>query len=133
MFVNNSLANNYNNSLMHRVYAWMSFGLALSGFIAYYVSHNAMMFFYVQQPSIVFGLVISQLLLVMGLSFFINRLSYATAAILFALYSLSVGITFSSLFYIYTESSIFLTFLTINLCMNLFYFTSKEKRLKKQG
>jgi FtsH-binding integral membrane protein len=100
------------SSAMTAVYAWMCCALAVTAAAAYYVATNHDLFVYVQQPGIMIALFLGQLAFVVGLSFFLNRISYATALALFLLYSFSLGITLSSIFYVYTHASIVSTFLT---------------------
>ncbi|MEJ2199610.1 MAG: Bax inhibitor-1/YccA family protein [Desulfuromonadaceae bacterium] len=57
-----------------------------------------------------YGLLIGELGLVIALSAAINRISATTASLMFLLYSALNGITFASIFLIYTQSSIASTF-----------------------
>jgi FtsH-binding integral membrane protein len=99
-------------SFMCGVYAWMGCALTITALIAYYIAITPDAFSFVTQPGVVIGLIFVQLILVIGLVFFINRLSTGTAFILFLLYSASLGITLSSIFYIYAHASIISTFLS---------------------
>ena len=60
---------------------------------------------------LLWGMVIAQLAIVIGVSAAINRLSLTSATLLFILYSVINGAMFSSIFVIYTASSIASTFL----------------------
>jgi len=57
------------------------------------------------------GMIFLQLTLVIILAAFIMKLNPVTAVVLFIIYAISVGVTFSVLFSAYTESSIYATFL----------------------
>lgn len=92
---------------MSKVYMWMTTGIAISGAIAYAVStdpetiakifSNRMMFW---------GLIIAQFGAVIVLSSMIKRLSALTATLIYLTYAALTGLTFSSIFLIYTMDSI---------------------------
>lgn len=128
MFSNEFSFDQQASSIMSGVYGWMSCALAVTSSAAYYVASIPSFFAYVQQPGIVIGLIIAQLAFVFGLLFFINRMSYLTALVLFILYSFSLGVTLSSIFYVYTHASIVSTFLTTALtfgAMSLYGYATK--------
>lgn len=98
-------------TLIQRIYAWMGLGLALTGGIAYYVGTTPAIYTALFKNSGLFIVMLFiQLGIVFGLSFFIKRMSYFAAAISFVAYSLISGLTFSSIFLIYTHTSIAITF-----------------------
>lgn len=97
--------------LMRKVYLWMSVALAITAGVAYYVfSQPALFKSLTSSPGIMFGLIIAQLALVIGLSFFIMRMSLFAALAAFITYAALVGLTLSVIFGVYTESSIYATF-----------------------
>jgi FtsH-binding integral membrane protein len=101
------------SSFMAGVYGWMSCALAITAATAYYVASTPAIFTYIYTHSgILIGLFIAQLAFVFAISFFLNRMTFITALILFLLYAATLGITLSSIFSIYTESSIISTFIT---------------------
>lgn len=109
------------NSFIRSVYNWMAIGLALTGFTAYYVSGNeTIMQAIFGNQLLFFGLIIGQLGLVFFLSARVQKLEASTATGLFVLYSALNGVTLSSIFLIYTSSSIVSTFficaLTFSAC-----------------
>lgn len=96
---------------MNQVYAWMSAGLILTALVAWYASTNVAVLNFIYTNQIVFyGLLIAQLGLVIVISGLVNKLSGFAATSLFMLYSMLTGLTFSSIFYIYTTASIVSTF-----------------------
>lgn len=99
-------------ALMRKVYTWMVFALAITGFTAYAVatSPGVLMTIY-SNSMLLWGMVIAQLAIVIGVSAAINRLSLTSATLLFILYSVINGAMLSSIFVIYTASSIASTFL----------------------
>lgn len=110
--VNGQMVETKSNSLLAKVYGWMAFGLTLTGIIAYYVSSTPKIYEAIfRSTGLVIGLVVLQILLVLALSFFLNRMSAFTASILFIAYSCLNGVVLATVFLVYTESSIALTFL----------------------
>jgi uncharacterized protein len=99
------------NDYVRSVYNWMGIGLALTGFVAYYVSTNeAMIRFIFGNTVVFFGLLIGQLALVFAISGMVQRMSAGTATFLFVLYSALTGVTLSFIFLVYARASIFSTF-----------------------
>ncbi|AWK41367.1 BAX inhibitor (BI)-1/YccA family protein [Photorhabdus laumondii subsp. laumondii] len=96
---------------MAQVYGWMTCGLLLTAFVAWYVSQNQNVVLYIFSNSILFyGLIIAQFGLVFVLSGMINRIGASLATGLFMLYSALTGLTLSSIFVIYTIGSVASTF-----------------------
>jgi uncharacterized protein len=96
-----------NARFMSRVYGWMTGGLCLTGLVAWDVSGNPQL---VQTifgtPALLWGLIIAQLGAVLALSWLINRISAALATLIYVLYAGLTGLTLSSIFLVYTGSSI---------------------------
>ena len=93
--------------LMRKVYTWMTLALVLTGLTAYGVatSPGIMMALY-SNSALMWGLVIAEFALVIGISAAINRLSLSTATLMFVDYSVINGAMLSSIFMIYTAASI---------------------------
>lgn len=95
-----------------QVFGWMSCGLLLTAFVAWYTSKTpAVLHLLFSNQIIFFGLIIGQLALVFALSGMVTRLSGSLATTLFMLYSMLTGLTLSSIFVLYTASSIFSAFI----------------------
>ena len=95
------------NEFVRSVYNWMAIGLALTGFVAFYVANNPSMRTFVFGNQIVFfGLIIAELALVFTISSRVNRMQASTATGLFLLYSALNGATLSFIFLVYAKSSI---------------------------
>src|SRR5256885_2019234 len=93
------------SSFMSGVYGWMSCALALTAGAAYYVASTPTVFMYLySHPSLVIGLFIVQIGLVIAISTMINRISFATALALFLVYSLTLGVSLSSIFFEFTHA-----------------------------
>lgn len=99
------------NEFIRSVYNWMGIGLALTGFIAYFVSNNAQIQNLIFGNKLVFfGLIIAELALVYIISARVNKIQASTATSFFILYAALNGATLSSIFLVYTSSSITSTF-----------------------
>ena len=117
--------------LMRKVYVWMTLALALTGFTAYGVATSPGIITALYSNSILlWGLVIAEFAIVFGVSAAINRLSLTTATLLFVLYSVINGALFSSIFLVYTMSSIasvfFITAGTFGVMALVGYTTKKD-------
>jgi len=99
------------SAVLRRVYLWMTLGLLVTAGTAAFVSISPLFQILAGQPLIFFVLMIAELGLVVGLSWGINRLSPATAMLLFFLYAILNGLTLSVLFVVYTLGSVASTFL----------------------
>ena len=117
------------SSFMAGVYGWMSCALAITAGAAYYVASVPAIFTYIYtHPGILVGLFIVQIGLVLAITLLLNRMSFITALVLFLLYATMLGITLSSIFYVYTEASILSTFLTTALmfaAMSMYGYVTK--------
>ena len=99
------------NEFIRSVYNWMAIGLALTGFIAYYVASTpALLNLILGNKILFFGLIIAELALVFTISARVHRMQASTATALFVLYAALNGATLSFIFIIYTRSSIASTF-----------------------
>ncbi|MFW5734705.1 MAG: Bax inhibitor-1/YccA family protein [Oceanidesulfovibrio sp.] len=110
------------NAFMRGVYMWMSLGLLVTGGISWYVANTeaVLRLFFTPEGGVsmlFWGLVIGQLLMVVGLSAAISRISGTMATALFMAYSALNGITISFIFLAYTQASIVSTFL---ICAGMF-------------
>ncbi|TCV98058.1 Bax inhibitor-1/YccA family protein [Biostraticola tofi] len=104
-------ANTAIQPFMAQVYGWMTCGLLLTAFVAWFAARTPAVLELVFSSQITFfGLIIAQLALVFVISGMVNRLSGAVATALFMLYSALTGLTLSSIFILYTSSSIAATF-----------------------
>jgi len=92
-------------------YRWMSLGLAVTGLVALGVAHSPdLVETLVGNRILFYGLLFAQLGLVAAFSSVAVRVSTASAALMFFAYSALTGITFSTLFLVYTAGSIGETF-----------------------
>src|ERR1700722_3074905 len=96
-----------NARFMSRVYGWMTGGLCLTGAVAWNVAANPALVQTIFGNRLLFwGLIIAQLGAVAALSWLINRISGAVATLIYFVYAGLTGLTLSSIFLLYTGSSI---------------------------
>jgi len=118
------------NEFIRSVYNWMGIGLALTGFIAYFVSNDAQIQNLIFGNKLVFfGLIIAELALVYIISARVNKIQASTATSLFILYAALNGATLASLFLVYTSSSITSTFFICSatfVACSIFGITTKR-------
>ena len=89
--------------LMRKVYVWMTLALVLTGVTAYGVATSpGILNALVTNKALFFGLIIAEFALVFGVSGAINRLSLATATLMFVAYSVINGALLSFIFLAYT-------------------------------
>lgn len=98
-------------SLFRQVYLWMAMALVITGFMAMLVAESPTLLSLIFSSKLTFfGLIIAELALVWYLSARIDRISFTTATLMFIIYSLLNGAMLSSVFLLYTASSIASTF-----------------------
>lgn len=93
--------------LMRKVYVWMTLALVITGITAYGVANSPGVLQAIYSNQILlWGLIIAEFALVIGVSAAINKLSLTVATLMFVLYSVINGALLSSIFLVYTQSSI---------------------------
>lgn len=98
-------------TFLTKVFGWMFIGLAITGGVAALIgSNDELLTSITENPMILIGVVIGQLVLVIALIAAINRLPVGLAMLMFFIYSATVGITFAFVFELYTTESIFTAF-----------------------
>jgi hypothetical protein len=117
--------------LMRKVYGWMAMALVITGLTAYYVATSPQLVSLIfTNQVLLWGLIIGEFALVLGLSAAINRLSLSMATLMFVVYSVINGATLSCIFFIYTMSSIgsvfFITAGTFAVMALYGYFTKSD-------
>tara|TARA_B110000037_G_scaffold41056_1_gene50796 strand:+ start:9817 stop:10533 length:717 start_codon:yes stop_codon:yes gene_type:complete len=121
------------------VYKYMFLALSVSGLISWYAStqrwYIEMMYTETGLSPLGYVIIFSPLALVLLIQARVNKFSYGTVFVLYLLYAFLIGISFASIFLIYTSSSIFLTFIVTAGAFGsmalLGYFTKTD--LSKMG
>lgn len=96
------------NAVMRNVYAWMTMGLLVTAFISLLLSRMEI----IPSQPLFLGAIVAQLGIVIALSWAINKISATVAGMLFFVYAMITGVTFSVLFIIYPIGSITAAFFT---------------------
>jgi hypothetical protein len=120
-----------NQRFMVKVYGWMCFALAITGFMSLFVVHfEPLINFFVTHTGVFIFLLIAEVLLVAVLSARVEKMSLFACTLIFLIYSILNGITLAPLFLVYTASSIASTFFICSgtfAAMSLFgYFTKQD-------
>ncbi|MBQ8096753.1 MAG: Bax inhibitor-1/YccA family protein [Prevotella sp.] len=116
-------------ALMRKVYLWMTLALVITGFTAYIVATSpALLNIVYSSQAVIWILFGVELALVIGITAAINKLSLPVATLLFVLYSVVNGVVFSSIFMLFSMSTIstvfFITAGTFG-AMSVFGYTTK--------
>ena len=119
------------NRLLRSVYEWMMIGLLVSGFSALDTVHSPFMLHLLfGNPWTIWILIFVELALVVALSAGIDKMDVSTARVLFILFSIIDGMTLSSIFLVFTETSIasafFISALTFGVMSLYGYFTDAD-------
>lgn len=123
------------NNILSKVFGWMFVGLLLTFVTGYYVASNEYTFYKIFSGGIYFIFAIIEIGLVIFLSARVHKMQPNTAKIVFMLYSIVSGLTFSSIFMAYNLTSILIIFLAASVLFGVFacigYFTKMD--LSKLG
>ena len=119
------------STFITKVYAWMGLALGLTGVVAYLTMRSQVLTELIFGNIMVFyGLLGAELLLVIGLSWGINKISSTVARLGFLFYAALNGLTMSFIFMIYTSSSIASTFFICSATFGLMsaygYYTKRD-------
>jgi FtsH-binding integral membrane protein len=99
------------NSFLGRVYRTMALGLGVTGLVAMLVASSpAALEFLIMNRGVMFLLIIAQLVTVFAFTGLLSRISAGAAAAMFFGYAALTGVTFSTIFLVYTHGSIAGTF-----------------------
>ena len=110
-YVKSAQAGTVVNTLVRRVYLWMSVALCITGLTAWVVAGSSWALnLMIGSPVAFWGIIIAQLVLVFTISGAVNKLSFSTLYALYILYSFLTGVTLSFIFIVFTASSIASTF-----------------------
>jgi len=98
-------------SVLQRVYGWMALGLFTTASVAAFATASSSIQVLISQPIIIFGLLLIELALVLGITWGLKRISTPAALILFFIYAALNGLTLSGLFAVYALGSVAYSFL----------------------
>lgn len=115
-------------TLFKSLYMQMAAALTITGLVAYFLSESVDFWYFLAENSFaIWGIFIAQIVLVIWLSARLPKMSMTSATLLFILYSALMGVTMSTVFMIYTMTSIasvfFITAGTFLVMSLIGYFT----------
>lgn len=99
------------NNIISKVFGWMFIGLLLTFGTGYFLATNEYTFYKIFSSNLFLLLIILEFGLVIFLSARVHKMNPTTAKIVFMLYSIVTGLTFSSIFIVYQLQSILTIFL----------------------
>lgn len=124
------------SQVMKRVYANMTLALIITGLVSYFCGNSyGFLSYFAQNSWLMWVLIIAEFGIVIGVSAGINKLSTATATMLFILFSVINGLLLAPIFIVYTGASIAKTFfITAGTfgAMSIYGFTTNSD-LTKMG
>lgn len=133
-YVQSPSAGSLANKVMRRVYVKMLVAMLVTAVTSIYVSGSETILRFIYGNTFVtWGLIISQIAVVLVLSGRLNKLSVTAATLLFYLYSVLTGVVFSSILLLYTASSVGMTFLItagVFAAMSIYGFTTSNDLTK---
>ena len=98
------------SEFIRRVFNWMALGLGATAISALFVVDSGLVNSLVTHPMFMMLLIVGELGIVVALGAAIGRISSAAALLMFFLYAVLTGVTFSTIFLAYTKGSIASTF-----------------------
>jgi FtsH-binding integral membrane protein len=99
------------HSFIARVYAWMFFALMVTGIVAMVIASSPTIAdAIISNQMVFFGLLVGELVMVVGLVGLVRRMTPLVATLVFIAYSALNGIVFSLIFLAFTATSIATTF-----------------------
>lgn len=116
-------------SYMQSVFNLMAMGLGLTGLVAFAVAQSPELVHMLYMTPLKWVVLLAPLGLVFYLGFSIQRLSQATAQLLFWVYSGLMGLSLGTIFLLYTSQSITRVFFitaSMFLAMSLYGYTTKK-------
>ena len=114
-------------SFFNRTYSWMTAGLLLTAFIAWFTASNPGLQAFVLGVGLL-PLILIQFGLVLFISFAINRINASTAGVLFIVYAAATGFLLSGIFLRYSSGTLATAFLSSALmfgAMSVYGYTTK--------
>ena len=108
------------NKFFSKVFAWMFIGLIITFATGFYVAMHPNMLYNIFSTGLHFGLLILEIVLVVWLSARSHKMKFSTASIVYVIYSVVTGLTFSSFFVIYELGSIMFIFALTALLFGIF-------------
>ena len=118
-----------NNNFLSKVFMNMFIGLLVTFLTSYIVSTNYNLMYLLYGNGTYWILVIAEILVAVFLSARIHKMKGITAAILYFLYAVLTGLSFSGIFIVYSLESIIWIFLATSIVFGIFAFIGKTTKI----
>lgn len=118
---------------MIRVYSYMALGLGLTGIVAFITASSPAFFHAIFGTPLAWLVMLAPVGMALFLSFRIVHLPLSTAQILFWAYAALMGVSLSTIFYVYTGQSIarlFFVAASVFGAMSLYGYTTRKNLMK---
>ena len=130
-FFENAVPRNavYTRNILRNVYIWMTLALSITGVVAFVLGQNTAFAEQFLGTPLYYVLLVGSVIMVFALSGFIMKMNPMVATLVFAAYSVLVGVIIAPIFAVYTATSIATTFfITAGLfgTMSVFAITTKR-------
>ncbi len=125
-------------NFLANVFSWMGIALAMTAFTAYYFASDQTLIsllYNAQGGMTTLGMIVlfAPLALVLLMGFGMNKMSYLSLVLVFAIFSILMGMSLSFVLLVYTSASVFKTFLVTSLLfgvMAILGYTTKTDLTK---
>lgn len=118
-----------NNNFLSKVFMNMFIGLLVTFLTSYIVSTNYNLMYLLYGNGTYWIIVIAEILVAVFLSARIHKMKGITAAILYFLYAVLTGLSFSGIFIVYSLESIIWIFLATSIVFGIFAFIGKTTKI----
>lgn len=130
-FFENAVPRNavYTRNILRNVYIWMTLALSITGVVAFALGQNRDFAIGLFESGAIYAIWIGGVIMVFALSAFIMKMNPLLATVVFAAYSVLIGVSIAPIFVIYTTESIATTFfIAAGLfgTMSIFAITTKR-------
>jgi len=119
------------NIFISKVFKWLFIGLLITFGLGYLITLNEQILYELLRMYPI--IIITELIVGIGFSFLINKISNTTAKILYLLYTGLTGITFSTIFIIFELNSIIWIFLATAIIFGIFSFIGSKIKINLSG
>lgn len=96
---------------LYKTFTWMFVGLLITAITSYLMFFTGLIQIIVNSPLSIFGMLLIQVGVVVGLSNYAAKINSLTAGFIFLFYSILTGVTVTPVIYRYTDTSIAITFI----------------------
>lgn len=117
------------NQFLSKVFNWMFVGLLITFGTGWLVASNSEILNFLFQGAVWILIPIVEIILAAVLSFRITKMKASTAKILYVLYTILTGLTFSTIFLAFEISSILWIFLVAALLFGIFALIGKSTKI----